>query len=112
MVVRGIEEELSPEISSRLRPEDVVLLGTAYNLGEMGPGLLFLTRLPLSLEEVHAKCRETPGKDFSEGVQHWLPGDAEAREWLPMLSDENWDAVGKASVIRALEFLRYQPKTG
>lgn len=110
-VVRGIAEELSPEISSRVTLDDVVLLGVCFNLDSMHPSMLFLARVPLSLKEILANCRDTPGKDFMEGVQHWLPGDAESSEWPARLSEEGWVAGGKAAVIRALEFLRYHSHT-
>jgi len=89
-VVRGIAEELSPEISRHIAPDDIVFLGVTFDLDELNPAMLFLARPPLSLEEICARCLDSPGKDYREGVQHWLPGDAEEREWPPTLSDKRW----------------------
>ena len=106
-VVCGIAEEFSREISKLLAHDDVVFLGVTFDLDEMNPALLFLARIPLSLQETLIKCKDFPGKDFREADHRWLPGDAEAIEWTAALSDKGWEPMGKAAVIRALEFLRY-----
>jgi hypothetical protein len=101
-VLRGVAEELSPIVTDQMTPADVIFLGVTFDLELLSPALLFLGNLPMNLEEVLAACGDQPGKDFLEGVIQPLRHDPE--EFYAVL-EKAWEAEGKASVVRALEFL-------
>jgi hypothetical protein len=105
-VLRGIEEEASPRIASliRSRPSLMFLLSLDFELLSFQPDLLFLVFLPLEYEQFKEICRQYKGRDFIEGqIQGFPISDNDRLQEL--LSNPNWIPSGKASLIRALEFV-------
>jgi DNA-binding CsgD family transcriptional regulator len=102
-VARGIKEELSP----RLVPaagRGVYLLGMAFSLHQLHPDFLFAYFTEQTMEEVYKACREAPGPDFFEGKLRSVVldvGESALHDALKGI----WVANGKASVLRAVEFL-------
>ncbi len=105
-VIRGIDEEASPEIAQyvRSRPHLIFLLGLDFDLLSIQPDLLFMVYLPFSYSEIQKYCRQYPGKDFIEGNLQAISLD-ESEQIDTVLSDPNWLPGGKSSLIRTIEFL-------
>ncbi len=105
--LRGIEEEASPKIAHlvRSRPSLVFLLGLDFELLSFQPDLLFVVFIPFSYERFQEICRQHPGKDFIEGRIQAAPISPNRENLNEILSNPNWVPGGKASLIRALEFL-------
>lgn len=104
-VLRGIDEEVTPSLRPLLSPAAPRLLGIGFGLDEFHPTLLFSIFLPQSCSEVVALARSNPGKDFPEG--RLLPMRVEPA-WAEVeraLKAQPWEEAGKASVIRAMEFV-------
>lgn len=106
-VLRGIEEEISPKIARRVRKHrtSMFLLGLDFDLLNFQPDLLFVVFLPFCYEEVQEVCRQHPGKDFIEGHTQAVSISQNHDDLNELLSEPNWIPGGKASLIRALEFL-------
>jgi hypothetical protein len=106
-VLRGIAEEASPKIAQILhrRPTLLFLLGLDFELLSFQPDLLFVVFIPFGHKELLETCRQYPGKDFIEGRIQAVPISPDPEGLEKLLSDPNWIPSGKASVIRALEFL-------
>lgn len=113
-VLRGIHEELSPQIlksmakSGKPLINQVRLLGISFSLDDYHPNLLFMVKLPLTYEETVALCRKHPGTDYLEikgGNLLAIPTDRDSLELKKVLSSLGWVAAGKASIIRCVEFL-------
>jgi len=103
--LRGIEEEVSPRLAAMVRqtPRHLMLLGIDFDLESFHPDLLFLLIWPGSLAEIEVMWKQNPGPDFIEGNLQATPMNRGAIEQLLLLPD--WIPGGKASVIRALEFV-------
>jgi hypothetical protein len=106
-VVRGIAEELSPELAdvarrARLKP---LLLGISFDLEGFHPDLLFLWLTELRAGEVLTSIRNHPGKDFFEGRIRSLDMSMGLHDVVRALTSERWTPGGAASVVRGLEFL-------
>ena len=106
-VLRGIEEEASPKIAQllHLRPSLVFLIGLDFELLSFHPDLLFVVFIPFEYEEFKEICRQYPGRDFTEGRIQAISRSPNPERLNKLLSDPNWIPGGKASFIRALEFL-------
>ena len=105
-MLRGIEEELSPELRDTVRPAAVLLLGVAFNLRNYHPDLLFAVFVPYTLDEVTEIVRQRPGKDWIEGKEILgVPVSRERAQQSGILSSTNWLPAGKASLLRTNEFL-------
>ena len=108
---RGISEELSPTLVPRTPASDIYLLGLEFHLQGYHPGLLFYLPLSQTRAEVERACRVSPGKDFFEGEVRFVHLDNLVDLQL-VLSQEGWFAAGKASIMRALEFLESRAHRG
>lgn len=108
---RGISEELSPTLVPRTPATDIYLLGLEFHLQGYHPGLLFYLPLAETRAEVERACRVAPGKDFLEGEMRFVHLDNFA-DLQMLLSQEDWFAAGKASIIRTLEFLESRARSG
>jgi hypothetical protein len=104
-VLRGIAEEISPELARRLDPKCILLLGIAFNLRNFHPDMLFVVVVPYRAEEVIQMKMQYQGKDYYEITLSTISASRDHAELEPVLSDSNWLPGGKASVIRAIEFL-------
>jgi len=102
--IRGLEEEISPELVRSLNPRALVLLGLAFNLRNLHPDLLFAAAVPFRRDEVFAMAEEHPGKDFIEATLLAVPAKLDAT-LEGILSAGQWLAAGKACLIRTIEFL-------
>lgn len=106
VVLRGIEEEASPEIVDCLYENlnSVFLLGMDFQLLSFHPDLLFLVFVPMSYEKFRKLCIQSPGKDFFEGKIRAI-SLSEKHKINRLLAAHNWVPGGKSSFIRALEFI-------
>ena len=106
-VLRGIEEEASPRIARALylQPSLVFLLGLDFELLSFHPDLLFMAFVPFEYKEFQEICRQYPGKDFIEGRIQGISLSDTSGSLSELLSKPNWIPGGKASLIRALEFI-------
>jgi hypothetical protein len=104
-VLRGIREELSPSLGEFIQSRSIFLLGLSFDLQAFHPDLLYMVMLPLSFEDVIEMCRQNPGKDFIEGQIKAVPAVKSSDHLNLLLSESNWTPGGKASLIRAIEFL-------
>jgi hypothetical protein len=102
--IRGLEEEISPELVRNLKLGALVLLGLAFNLRNLHPDLLFAAIVPFRKDEVFAMVEEHPGKDFIEATLLAVPAKLDAT-LEGVLSAGQWLAAGKACLIRTIEFL-------
>lgn len=105
-VLRGIKEEISPQLTKSVNPDAIFLLGICFDLKLFVPALLFLVVLPVTLADFWELCRNYKGIDFHEG-------DLEAVRPLPdepglvdILSSSSWIPSGQASLIRTVQFLQ------
>ncbi|MCE5251367.1 hypothetical protein LLG96_14225 [bacterium] len=108
--IRGISEECSPKIAQYVveNYHNLLFLGMDFDLSVLHPDILFLLMLPLNLQEFKTTCREFPGKDFIEGRIRSV-ALSDNQKIYDLLSKENWVPGGKASFIRAIEFLNPLP---
>lgn len=104
-VLRGIAEELSPKLLSHVTPRELFLLGMSFDLQAFHPDLLFIVPLPIPFDELLEICREDPGPDFVEGQLKAVPAVRSSQELTLLMAQPNWFPGGKASLIRAIEFL-------
>ena len=105
-VIRGIQEELSPSLADfvRANPRRLMLLGMDFDLEGFQPDLLFMVAWPRSLAELKDAIVGNPGPDFVEiGEMQAVPLQRAAVERL--LGEGGWVPGGKASFIRAVEFV-------
>lgn len=103
---RGIVEELSPSITSRANKVKLSLLGMAFSLDELECPFLFLGEIAATRAEVQAMCELHPGKDYKESRCKWASFGDGGTELSELLAREDWTCQGKASIIRALEYLK------
>lgn len=112
-VLRGIKEELSPEIMKHISIRNIKLLGITFDLGLFHPDLLFLILIPLTYAQIVESCRKKPGKDFIEGQLRDLDFmDRNAAINVKLFEQSRWVQGGKASLFRSIEFLesiKYSP---
>jgi TIR domain len=105
--LRGMGEEVSPLILNEFRKGNsrLLCLGLSYDLQSFHPDALFLGALSITFEQVLAKCKEAPGKDFFEGRidGFHLEGPYVGNDF----ARGNWTGGGKASLLRALEFIQH-----
>jgi hypothetical protein len=106
--LRGIEEEVSPELRKMLSEDAPHLLGISFGLDELHPKLLFSVFLPLPYEEMTEVMRRSPGRDFQEGHLISIPADENWAALRRALRREPWIEGGKACLIRATEFVDAQ----
>jgi hypothetical protein len=104
-VIRGIEEEVSPELAREIDPATVLLLGVAFNIDCFHPDLLFTVAVPYRFEQIVRRAEEFPGKDYFEGKLLSMRASRDDTDVRAVLSLNNWDGCGKAGVMRTLEFL-------
>lgn len=105
---RGIEEELSPGLTLRPGKLSLSLLGMSFDLNALDCGLLFLAEVAATQNEVQTMCDSNPGKDYREGRCKWVSFADHGNELSNLLARNDWTGHGKASVIRALEYLRWR----
>jgi len=103
--IRGIEEEVSPQLADLVRanPRHLVLLGMDFDLESFHPDLLFLLAWPGQLQDIQRMVEENPGRDFVEGSMQAVR--MRRSEISQLLEEPMWIPGGKASVIRAVEFV-------
>lgn len=103
--IRGAEEELSPTVAEflRARPANLILLGMDFDLDSMQPDLLFILIWPGTLTDLRDKIKRNRGRDFVEGSMQAVRFRSDELEHL--LLQPGWVPGGKASVIRAVEFI-------
>jgi hypothetical protein len=104
-VLRGIEEELSPLLAdwARSNPRHLVLLGMDFDLESFHPDLLFLLAWPGHLQEIESMIKDAPGRDYGEGSM--LAVRMKRTDIVGLLDEPMWVPGGKASVIRAVEYI-------
>jgi hypothetical protein len=106
-VLRGIREELSPNILDimRARGTKVRMLGISYDLLGHQAGTNFLVVLPLTWDQLIAAVHENPGKTWFEGRIYGLSLASELQEINAICCRPDWTGGGHAGVMRALEFI-------
>lgn len=105
-VIRGAGEELSPTIQAVFakQPRQLICTGLSFDLHSYHPDLLFLGAVDRSLSDVISTCRHVRGKDWHEGqVRACSISDSESLR--DILSVPTWTGGGKASLIRAIEYI-------
>lgn len=105
--IRGIAEEISPQIEEIFVSGRASLrcLGLSFDLAGYQPDMLFLAILPLSLEQTMTLFKEHAGVDFFEGKLMHADIEDQDSELSRCLGHDRWTGGGKASVIRAIEYL-------
>ncbi|SRR5258708_8971361 len=104
-VLRGIAEEVSPELARHISSDTLLLLGLAFNLRNFHPDILFAVVVPYRLNEVIEIARNYPGVDWFEGKILAVTLTGERTELHGALAEDNWLPGGKASLMRTIEFL-------
>lgn len=103
--LRGIKEEISPKIFNIINENrsSIYLLGVAFDLVFLHPNFLMLVVLPVNYEEFNKNVLDFPGK-------HWFEGKTRRVHYcdkvaIDLIFSKDWVPSGKASMIRALEFI-------
>lgn len=107
---RGALEELSKGISDYLLDNDecnLVCLGLSFDLGSYHPDIILFGVLPITFAEVQKLCGEDPGEDFFEGEVRGVHLSSIQKGEYGDISLSDWTGSGKASVLRAIEFLSH-----
>lgn len=104
-VLRGVAEEISPNLREHLNPNAILLLGLAFNLRNLHPDILFLAATLLNRKAVLELATDFPGKDFVEGNLLSVNITSDSRQLDRILSARNWLPAGKACLMRSIEFL-------
>ena len=112
--LRGIDEEMSPLIAQALvaNGSPLFCLGLSFDLDAYHPDILFFAALSLTYEQVLKACRERPGQDFFEGHIRGVSLTGMDGSLARELSREKWTGGGKASALRALEFVETRALRG
>ena len=111
-VIRGIDEEISEDLSACLHPQDVRLTGIAFDMEAGHPDALFMVLLDMTKEALEERCRSFPGIDSREGRLFFLPVDIRHEHTQQILDQENRVAGGKASLVRSLEIFKAYERKG
>lgn len=114
-VIRGVKEELSPEIENRIGIRNIKLLGITFDLDLFHPDFLLIIFIPLTYAQIMEACKRKPGKDFIEGQLRYLDFiDRYAMANVEIFEHSRWVQGGMASLFRSIEFLesiKYSPNT-
>ncbi len=110
---RGALEEMSKGISDYLLANEecnLICLGLSFDLGSYHPDVILFGVLPITFAQVQKIRREDPGEDFFEGHVLGLHlANIQGGEYGD-LTLPDWTGSGKASFLRAVEFLNYWAK--
>jgi len=112
--IRGASEELSKGISEYVLGNGgckLICLGLSFDLQAYHPDMLFFGVLPITFEQVQKLCREDPGEDFFEGQVQGIHLSRIEKEDYGDIALPHWTGDGRASCLRAIEFLTYWAKT-
>lgn len=110
---RGALEELSKGVSVHLLSDEecnLICLGLSFDLGSYHPDIILFGVLPIAFAEVQKLCREDPGEDFFEGEVRGIHLSRIQKGEYGDVSLTDWTGSGKASVLRAVEFLGHWAK--
>jgi len=111
-VLRGIEEEVSLRVRMCLTDDAPRLLGIGVGLDELHPTLLFSVFLPLSRESLMKLYRENLGRDFQESRLRAISIENDWAEVRQALTAQPWEEAGRASIMRAIEFVEAVARRG
>ena len=103
--LRGIEEELSPDLLKYIAPESLKVTGLCFDLGTFHPTLLLCVAVPLSAENIERLCLRHPGRDHRKEVRLSFVPSYEDNPIQELLALPNWLPGGQASLYRAYELI-------
>jgi len=104
--IRGVEEELSPDLLRFVDASNLKVTGICFDLNVFHPTLLICLAVPLTAEQIEGMCRRRPGKDHRKEVRlSFVPASEDHPETKELLARDTWLPGGQASLFRALELL-------
>lgn len=104
-VRRGLDGELTEGLSSKVTAKNLRLLGLSYDLETGHPSALFALFLEMTADQLTESTRQRPGHEHDEGRLRFLEARFSAQATIDALTTKSWTAGGKASLIRAIEFV-------
>lgn len=105
--LRGIAEEISPELPSHVLENGLNVTGVSFDLASFHPDILYVAAVDATAEEVLEMRLRSPGKSFFEGVPVFVPADFRDADTSRVLNDPSfgWNPGGKAALVRTLEII-------
>ena len=109
-VRRGIEHEMSPRLLEHIDQFGIKLTGFAFSLDYLNADLLWLVLADVTSEKFTKLRCEHPGVEMDEGRIKFVQASFGSKSTQELLSQPDWFATGKASVVRAIELItNYKP---
>lgn len=104
-VRRGINDELAIGLHEHVLPGGLRLTGISFDLRAGHPDLLFVAFMDLTSEQIQRAYKERKGAEADEGRLRFVRPNFEDDELQAILAEQNWAAGGKASLVRAVQYL-------
>lgn len=102
---RGIAYEWSPRLLEVIGPSGIKATGFAFGLDLLHADILWIALANITAEKIAKMRCEHSGVEAEEGRVNFVPASFGSKSTQELLSQPNWFASGKASLIRAIELI-------
>lgn len=99
--LRGVAEEVGPEVATSIKPDDLKLIAVGWDLAEFNPHLYLIARSSLALRNIERLERGSRATDGWEGTGFWVPFEPAGPLKLHLVSSA-WAAISKGALMKAL----------